>query len=237
MLEANSISRNQTNEELLEKRKSQARARRYKKPMLKSINLDAIHDFIREEGAAAEEIAYLDANEDGFIDALGGDEEEAFEFRTAFSMLAADIEAFRDDLNENWIPTCFNDFFCGIGGDRGEMLGYDKVEGGYFGLDSWLVNPAQLEADKRLMRLTKQKLLDSAGQCFRVAMAFVALKSRWGDLKDSIDIVRAQNDGLLTTIKRIEDICDRADSSEWQESAAKEFEQLISILPDECWLR
>ena len=48
------MSRNQTNEELLEKRKSQARARRYKKPMLKSINLDAIHDFIREEGAAAE---------------------------------------------------------------------------------------------------------------------------------------------------------------------------------------
>ena len=111
------------------------------------------------------------------------------------------------------------------------------MEGDYFGLDSWLVNPAQLEADKRLMRLTKQELLDAASQCFRVAMAFVALKSRWGDLKDSIDIVRAQNDGLLTTIKRIEDICDRADSSEWQESAAKEFEQLISILPDECWLR
>ena len=63
------------------------------------------------------------------------------------------------------------------------------------------------------------------------------MKSRWDDLKDSIDIVRAQNDGLLTTTKRIEDIYDRADSSKWQESAAKEFEQLISILPDECWLR
>ena len=40
----------------------------------------------------------------------GGDEDEAFEFRQAFSMLASDIEAFQDDLSEQWVPDCFDTF-------------------------------------------------------------------------------------------------------------------------------
>lgn len=235
------MGKEQTCKLTLEERKAQARAKRYKKPMLKDLNMEVIREFLWEAGEAASEIAYMETNEEALVDALGGDEEEAFEFRAAFSALSADMEQFASDLDERWIPDCFDDFFCGIGGDGGVMLGYDEMDNDYFGFDSpWEEELARIEAGKRLMRMTKAELIDAAGTCLRVALSYVALRSRYEDLRGSIDILRAQNEGLFSTFKRLEEIyniAEREGFNEWGKATVNEWEQLISILPAECWLR
>ena len=52
------------------------------------------------------------------------------------------------------MPECSDDFFAGISGDGGGMLGFDEFEGDYFGLDAGYESRiACEEAEKRLIRL------------------------------------------------------------------------------------
>lgn len=87
---------------------------------------------------------YTDSDDgnDSLINALDGDEDEACEFKMMFADLCAECEQMSEDLNEEWVPECFDIFFvaAGAGEDYGGLLGYDSYEGDYFGLnctDAW----------------------------------------------------------------------------------------------------
>lgn len=224
---------------LVEARREKARNRRYKKAIAKDLNLETINAFLYETRNEVEEIGYTVENDDVFVDALGGDEDEAFEFRQAFSMLASDIEAFQDDLSEQWVPDCFDTFFAATSGS--ELLGYDEMEQDYFGFDGqFMASAAQREAEKRLIRLAKHELIDAAGQCLRIAVAYLGIRSRWEDLSASLDLLRGVNNGLLSSIKRIEELYALANKygiGMWDNKTEHEFDALVATLPEECWLR
>lgn len=222
-----------------------AKQLRYKKPIVRDLNLDKIQEGLWNIMEECENIRWYTDSDDGndsLINALDGDEDEAYEFKMAFADLCAECERMQEDLQEEWIPNCFDTFFvaAGAGENFGGLLGWDSFEGDYFGIDgtdAW----AEDEAKKKLKTITKDELIAAARQCFKVYQSYIGLRSRYDSLKAAIDILRDQNTGFLQTIKEIERLYETASkeqgitakySTEW-----KEFERYADALPQEAWIQ
>lgn len=188
-----------------ETKRFKAKQLRYKKPICRDLNLDKIQEDLYDIMEECENIRWYTDSDDGndsLINALDGDEDEACEFKMMFAYLCAECEQMSEDLNEEWVPECFDIFFvaAGAGEDYGGLLGYDSYEGDYFGLnctDAW----AEDEAKKNLKHMTKDELIAATRQCFRVYSSYIALRYRYDCLKNSMDILRDQNTGYLQTVK------------------------------------
>lgn len=101
-----------------ETKKIKAQNLRYKKPIAKNLNLDAITQDLWNMQEVCEEIRWYTDSEDGgdsLINALSGDEDEAYEFKMAFADLCAECERMLEDLQEEWVPECFDIFFVAVG--------------------------------------------------------------------------------------------------------------------------
>lgn len=161
---------NQTREGLSEETKIlKAKNLRYKKPIARDLNLDKITEDLYDIMEECENIRWYTDSEDGedsLLNALDGDEDEAYEFKMAFADLCAECERMQEDLQEVWIPECFDIFFVAAG--AGDYLGWDSYEGDYFGIndgsDSW----AEDETKKNLKQMTKDELISAIRQCFKV---------------------------------------------------------------------
>lgn len=228
-----------------ETKRWKAKQLRYKKPIVRDLNLDKIQEGLWNIMEECENIRWYTDSDDGndsLINALDGDEDEAYEFKMAFADLCAECERMQEDLQEEWIPNCFDTFFvaAGAGENFGGLLGWDSFEGDYFGIDgtdAW----AEDEAKKKLKTITKDELIAAARQCFKVYQSYIGLRSRYDSLKAAIDILRDQNTGFLQTIKEIERLYETASkeqgitakySTEW-----KEFERYADALPQETWIQ
>ena len=230
-------------EALEEKRREKARNLRYRKPVVRDLNLESIRCQLSDIQEACADVHWYCDSDDGYdtlLNALDGDSDEAFEFKTAFADLEYQAERMADDMDSVWLPECFDLFFAGIGAgaEGGGLLGFDEYEEDYFGLDGFSAEAAEREAGKQLMRLTKQELIDAAGACFRVAYAFVGLRSRFDDLKAAMDILRGQNTALLKQVRAIDEAYDAAaagDFYEWYRES-KDFDRLLAALPDRVWI-
>ncbi len=223
---------------------NKAKQLRYKKPIVKNLNLDTITQDLWNIQDACEEIRWYtdsDDGEDTLVNALAGDEDEAYEFKMAFADLCAECERMFTDIHEEWVPECFDIFFVSAGAGEffGGLLGFDAYEGDYFGIgcsDSF----AEDEAKKKLKQMTKDELIVAARQCFKVYSAYIGLRNRYDSLKAAIDILRDQNTGYLQVVKEIEKLYKAASehqgryaeySKEW-----KEFERYTNALPQEAWI-
>ena len=166
-----------------ETKQFKAKQLRYKKPIVKNLNLDFIQQDLWDIQEACEEVHWYTDSEDGndsLINALSGDEDEAYEFRMAFADLCAECEKMFEDIQEEWVPDCFNIFFvaAGAGETCGGLLGFDEYEQDYLGIecsDSW----AEDGTKKKLKQMTKDEMIAAARQCFRVYSAYVGLRNRY----------------------------------------------------------
>ena len=142
-----------------ETKRRKAKELRYKKPIVKGLNLESIRQELWDIEEQCEDVHwYFDSDDDSLLNALDGNEDEAYEFRMMFADLCAECEQMRCDLEEEWIPDCFDRFFvaAGAGDDYGGLLGYDTYENDYVGFSCMDVF-AEDESKKALMRLTKDK--------------------------------------------------------------------------------
>lgn len=227
-----------------ETKRIKAKQLRYKKPIVKNLNLQSIKEELWDIQRECEDVHwYFDTDEETLINALDGDEDEAYEFKMMFADLCAECERMMADLEEEWVPDCFDRFFVAIGAgkDFGGLLGYDSYEQDYFGMsctDSWVED----ESKKVLKRMTKEDLLDAARQCFRVYQSFIALRHRYDCLKAAMDILRDQNTGYLQMIKQIEDVYEKADKEsygfryQWGKEI-QELDRILENMPQEAWVQ
>ncbi len=150
-----------------EMKKFKAKQLRFKKPIVKNLNLDYIKEDLWDIRDECETVRwYTDSDDEVLINALNGDEEEAYEFKIAFGDLCAECEQMSDDLNEEWVPECFDLLFVAAGASEygGGLLGWDSFEGDYFGIDC-MDSFAEDEAKKKLKSMTKDQLIESIRQC------------------------------------------------------------------------
>lgn len=227
-----------------ETKRYKAKQMRYKKPIVKNLNLDFIKEDLWDIQEECENVRWYTDSEDGtdsLINALDGNEEEAYEFKMAFADLCAECERMTEDLQEEWVPDCFDIFFvaAGAGDGYGGLLGYDSFEEDYFGIDC-SDSFAEDEAKKKLKQMTKEDLITATRQCFKVYSAYVGLKNRYDSLKAAIDILRDQNTGYLQVVKEIERLYENVTKDCWSKKEwsdeSREWKRYTDALPQEAWI-
>lgn len=217
-------------------RREKAKNLRYKKAISADLNLETITSSLWEMQETASNIRwwYTDGDET-MLDELIGNEEESFELKMAFSTLEADCYQMIEDLDNQWIPECFDAFFGAI--TPGRMMGYDSYEGDYYGLaDGYETELAQREARERLKRYTKDDLIDAYRTCFRLAVNYINIRNRYDGLKSYIDILNGVNTGLLSEVKRIEELYELVTVEYPKRNDLIEFKKLVENMPDEVWI-
>lgn len=216
---------------------------RYKRPALESMSFWEIRDELSSIMDKCSDVHWwMDTDEETLLNALDGDEDDAFEFKMAFSRLEADCERVDQMLNElNWLDDfeqVFNDCTVALIGNRFEQIGYDDYEENWCSLTSYEAGLAETEAGKRVMRMTKKEMLSTIGQCVGILLAYWNLRQKFDYLSATFDILRNQNTSLLDTIKEIEKLYNAAEAEEfhWSSSETKQFDRLLGTLPEDVWI-
>lgn len=222
-----------------ETRRQKARQMRYKKAVAKDLNLQVIKDTLWDIREECEEVKYYfeDDDDDTLLNALCGDEEQEWEFKMMFADLSAECEQMWMDLEEDYVPECFDMFFGTV--SSGRMLGWDEFEGDYIGLhDGYEDKLARRENQKRMMRMTKAEIIETACVCFRIAQAYMGLMHRYECLKGALDILKDENTRFLQMVKQIEEKYEAAEKDSFYSCSpnAREFERLLRNMPQIAWL-
>lgn len=214
---------------------------RWKKPAIAELSYWEIVNKLDDITNECYEIHWYSDDDDALVNALDGDEEEAFEFRMLITALEGEAyeldEQFRDfarygDDGEKR----FNDCSVALIGNRFRQIGYDDIEEDYFSLSSYDSGLAQTDAGKRVMRLTKAEMLSTIGQVLGMILAFKNIELKYEYLKATIDILRDQNNSVIQQIKEIEAAYEAANEEGFYGDAAKSFDKLIYELPDQMWI-
>lgn len=211
----------------------------YKKPLLKELNYDFMCEKAYEILEECEEMQWIDsADEDALLEVFYGDEEQYFEFKMMFSTLSSDCERFAEDLHEYGIPDYFDEFVCFTANkeDFVRMLGYDKEESDYFSIEPEFYNYCDEIVKKKLERLTKIELLNTARNCFKVITSFLSITNRYENLKSAFDILKDTQINLLDTVKEIEKLYESANAENFFGKATRSFDKLVAEIPQESWI-
>lgn len=208
---------------------------RYKRPALASMGYDAMRDKLDAISDKCSDIHWwTDTDDETLLNALDGDEEDAWEFRLAFSELDTACERLNQALWDSGIDAeTFDNCTVALIGNRYNLVGFDSYEEDYFSLCGYESKLAEKEAGKRIMRMTKPEMIATIGQCFGILMAFLDVRQRFDYLQATFDILKDQNNVLLDTIKEIEQLYEKA-QDDWRES--RTFDALVDTLPQELWV-
>lgn len=213
-----------------------SKALRYKRPALASMGYEALTSELYEIQEACSDVAYyFPQGDDTLLDALDGDEEDAFEFQMAFSELSAKVDRLVEAMYEIGDQQQYDDCTVALIGNRYTLVGFDGYEEDYFQLAGYESHLAESEAGKRMMRHTKAEMLSIIGQSVGTLVAFLDIRQQYDYLKATIDILRGENQSMLQAIKRIEELYDRAQMDDWERDS-REFDALVAVLPEKMWI-
>jgi hypothetical protein len=225
-----------------ETKRQKAKQLRFRKPIAKNLNLDFMKQDLYDIQEQCEYVHYFTDSDDGndsLINALDGDEDEAYEFKMAFADLCAECERMREDLEEEWIPECFDIFFVATASDNEEMFGWDSYEGDYYGI-GYSDNILRENAGQKLKKMTKDDLIEASLQCMKIYQAYIGLRNRYDSLKNAIDVLRDQNTGHLQVVREIERMYEEVSKDyhsrdDWSKES-REWKQYTDALPAEAWI-
>lgn len=226
-----------------EKKAYKAKQLRYKRPIARDLNLDQIRSEMWGMMSVCEDIHWYDNDEESLVNALDGDEDEAYEFKMAFSDLEAELEQFQEDIDREYVTGYFDLFFPAVKARfAGGYLGYDQYEGDYYGLEPYEYGYAEDEAGKKLTALTKKELLEAAGSCMKIFRQYTALRYRYDCLDAAIEILRGKNMERIKVVKGIEEqyqIAEEAsDGFEFKNNKeVYKLDGMLDLVPQEYWIQ
>ena len=213
-----------------------AKARMYKRPALASFGYDAIYDDLQQITEESDDVSWLDDNE---LEDLIGDEELVYEFKMGFLDLHEKAENLQRELGRlefDDLEQGYNDCTVALLGNRYQVLGFDSCEEDYYSLTRYEEGLAQEEAGKRLMRLTKAKMLSTIGQCMGILLAYYDLQSRYDDLHGVLEVIKGNQRQLMEEIKTIEATYERAAAAGFYGKEADVFDRLLRGMPERMWI-
>lgn len=225
-----------------ENKQYKAKMLRYKRPIARDMNLSFIQEKIWEMMDVISDVQWYIEDEVNLAKAMDGDEDDAYAFRMAFSDLAAELEQFQDDLNNEYVPDCFDDLFPAAGASYfGGYLRYDSYEKDYYGLLPYEYQYAEEEAEKRICRMTKKELLEAMGACLKVVVGYVALQYRYDCLEASLRIIQENNLERLNLVKAIDEQYAKAEeeSEHFKYNfceSVRDLDDMLSQVPQEYWI-
>ena len=155
-----------------------------------------------------------------------------------FAILSGDAESLRNDLFDYDVEENFDGFFVAVrgAGQGGGLSYYDDFCGDYFGLESYETRVAEEESRKRLLRLKKTEIIDTAIRCFRIFTAFQSVHQRYQDLKIAIDILKDKHSGFVQITREVNELFEKADSENFFGENTRKFDKVVAELPEFAWL-
>ncbi len=226
-------------------RQEKARDLRYKRPALDSMGAAFMRSRLEEIQEACDDVQYfMDSDGKTLLDALDGDDEEAFEFKMMFADLSGDAYNLLNAIYDwDFDSQDYDDVTVAMLGERYRLVGYDSYETDYYHLcGPFDEEVAQEGAYKRLMAKSKKDLLDCVRKNWTLFVAFFDVDQRYRHLQATMDILRGDNTAMLAVIRDIESKYD-AMFAKWDpvrkridKKAESEFGALLEHLPDRAWL-
>ena len=216
----------------------QAKNLRYKKPLHRLLNLETIQETLWDIQEQCETVRWrYNEEEEAITEALDGNEEEAKQFELEFADLEADCEQLLEDLQNSYIPQYFNDFF--VLSEKSEgLIGWDSYERDY--LPITYKDMAKEVSGKRLLRLTKEDLLQTTYMCMQFAISFQSLLTRYDHLKAVLDIISGDYVVHLQTVTSIntlyDTMMDETKSYKERTESERKYNEFTQLLPQDTWL-
>jgi len=215
----------------------QARKLRFKKPLVRELNLEEMRENLAEMDEACANVRwFVGANNDELEEILG--EDDAYEFRMSFTALGTDIERIQEEMDDIWVPDYFDDFMAAVNPEGSVMMGYDSYEEDFFRLDSYESEAACREAKERIQRKTKSEIIDCCHTVIGILMQYMAVKYRFDSLGAAFDVLMDRTEKQLRAVKEIEEAYTAADTAkfyDWNE-ATRKLDRLLRELPDQYWI-
>lgn len=212
---------------------------RWKRPALMGLSYEEIRDKLWDITDVCSEIHWAYEDDESLIDALDGNEDEAWEFKMMFSTLDNEAQDLLESL-DNWFTDDtereFNDTSVALIGNTYDLIGYDGYQEDYFSLCSYQTHLAHTEAGKRVMRKTKQEMLTSIGHTLGIILAFQNVELKYEYLKATIDVLKGHNNSILQQVKSIEAAYEAAQEESWGGKAQREYDKLLRDLPEQFWI-
>lgn len=221
----------------IEAAKKKARDLRWKKPLVKELNLEEIRANLSEMYDACCNVRWYCGKESEELEDLLG-EDDAQEFMGSFQALSVDIERIQEELEDIWVPEYFDDFMAAVHPEGTEMYGFDGYEEDYFRLGTWESESACRAAKDRIIRKTKDEIIDAAHTVIGIICQYMSVKYRYDSLSSAFDVLMDRSEKQLRAVKEIEEAYAAAEAGgfdEWTE-AGRKLDRLLRDLPDRYWV-
>ena len=219
-------------------KRQQARNLRYKKPMLPTLNMESMQNWLWDAQETCDKWAWVDDNAlEALMDALDGNEDDYEAYQMAFATLSNDLDRFSSDLDNSFLPEYLDDVLVAIAGNpEEEILGFDTMEGDYFGLeDSYSKKVAIQESRERLKRFKKDELIEATALAMKVSISYLALNYRLDTLSVAVNILEGMNTEIISDTKNVNDLYEKMINGDAK--AARDFDKVCNNLPGEAWIR
>ncbi|GHU78647.1 hypothetical protein FACS1894188_13610 [Clostridia bacterium] len=213
---------------------------RYKKGALSMLQRDRI---TYELGSISEECQNMqdyisgDDRDESILNDPDSEDSGEHEFTIMFSDSQNKCERLWEALSETEIRECFDDFFAAAHNGAYELSGYDYFEEDYYTLTRFEQELAKSVSGKRLMRLTKENILDISWQCIGIFVSFIDIRQNYNVLDAAFKILTGHNMDALNLIRNIERLYLSAEENHFcYGKGVDEFESLLMRLPDAAWV-
>lgn len=220
----------------MNQRAEKARQLRYRRAALAIIQRERLDDELHNIAGECCDLEWSVEDDETLLDVFDGDTDEIQEFRMMFADLSAKCEQLQYQLHDGYVTEHFDDFFVSALGSPYNMVGYDFMEEDYISLTRYEAELAQSVSGKRLMALTKEKLIAIAGQCFGVMMCFLDIRHSYDCLKATFDALRDDRAELLKSVRTLEDVYNKWQEDPYDRWLRSEYEELLSHLPERAWI-
>ena len=222
-----------------EAKRRRARQLRFKRPALASMGWEFLQGELDDIISECSDIRWAEDVTGGVFD---DDEDERIGYEldfgdicTSAERLQAELERLTDYGEE---PELYDDCTVALIGDRYQCLGFDEIEEDYFSLTSYEAGLAKRESGKRLMRLTKEKMIAVIGQAFGILLSYYDLRMRFDAMKAALGVLTETNLETLRAVQGIEEAYEA-----WNEDGARPWgdtfnalERHLRELPEICWI-
>lgn len=200
----------------------------WKKSMLKTLNFYDVVEYLYEIGNNGDKYGY-DCEESGYY----------LEYKEQFDELADGAYRLEEALNEyngytgESMSDIWDDMTVALLGHKEKVLGFDTVEEDYYSMLDCEEDGAVEEAEKRLMRFTKEQLIKNFRKVLTTLVLFFDIKAA----HDCLTSIVEELDERGAILERKNESINRL-YEDLTGSGAKDedFDKIISGIPPRMWV-
>lgn len=218
----------------------------WKKTVIDGLSYEDILRKLSEIQDVCESVRWAENDEDLLLSFFDDSEDDVYAFKDSFTQLSAAAESLYNILSEYdgcevEIEESFNFFLTGISDGSGmKYLGWDYAEEDYWTICGYDSQIAVTECYKKIMRMKKDEIIQTANRVFRILTAFLDLERRYDYLEAALEMIKGKNEEALRGVRDLERAYEayEAGGREWDSAEDKALSKAINAFRggDRVWL-